>query len=251
MDLDSQSIEKRDFPVVRRGYEPAAVDAHLHTIAAAVAQLSTSERGGESVGAAAATQVQGIIDAAEAAAAQILSEAQAQAAQTTKEAELAAQSTRDAAIARSQAHVAAVEQAATALRSRVEAMDADLRALVDTLRAGSTRLAQQLGDMGREMGALYDSAGGPAIALREPEPVVDQEIAPRASDNGASVAKETLAQPAPAAATSTDIDSARLIALNMALNGDPPAETERYLAEHFELPDREQLVAEVYAAIEG
>ena len=48
-----------------------------------------------------------------------------------------------------------------------------------------------------------------------------------------------------------DLDGARLVALNMALNGESRAETERYLAENFELPDRLKLIDEVYAAVEG
>ena len=40
--------------------------------------------------------------------------------------------------------------------------------------------------------------------------------------------------------------SARLIALNMALNGTPREETDRYLAENFELSDRRGLLDEVY-----
>ena len=38
MALDRQSIEKKDFPVGRRGYEPEAVDAHLSAIAGEVAE---------------------------------------------------------------------------------------------------------------------------------------------------------------------------------------------------------------------
>ncbi|HEX9481708.1 MAG TPA: hypothetical protein VF927_06375, partial [Solirubrobacteraceae bacterium] len=48
-----------------------------------------------------------------------------------------------------------------------------------------------------------------------------------------------------------DVDGARLIALNMALNGESRSDTERYLAENFQLADRGKLVDEVYAAIEG
>ncbi len=48
-----------------------------------------------------------------------------------------------------------------------------------------------------------------------------------------------------------DLDGARLIALNMALNGESRADTERYLAEHFTLSDRAKLIEEVYAAVEG
>jgi hypothetical protein len=36
----------------------------------------------------------------------------------------------------------------------------------------------------------------------------------------------------------------------MALNGESRADTERYLAEHFQLAERRRLVDEVYAAIE-
>jgi hypothetical protein len=41
------------------------------------------------------------------------------------------------------------------------------------------------------------------------------------------------------------------VALNMALNGDSREDTGRYLAENFDVQDRERLLDEVYAAIEG
>jgi hypothetical protein len=61
------------------------------------------------------------------------------------------------------------------------------------------------------------------------------------------------AAPAPqaAGAASEDLDGARLVALNMALNGESRADTDRYLAEHFQVADRLKLIDEVYAAIEG
>jgi len=39
------------------------------------------------------------------------------------------------------------------------------------------------------------------------------------------------------------------VALNMALNGTPREETDRYLAENFELEDRQLLLDEVYASV--
>ena len=39
VDLDRQSIERRDFPIARRGYDPAVVDAHLRALAAEVQEL--------------------------------------------------------------------------------------------------------------------------------------------------------------------------------------------------------------------
>jgi hypothetical protein len=268
VDLDGASIEKRDFPVARRGYEPAAVDAHLRSVAIAVAELDAKARQGESVGAAAATQVQGILDAAEAAAAQILGDAKAQAAHAVQEAELGAQRTRSEAIAAAQAHLAAVGEAAATLRGRVESMDGDLHGLAETLRVGGAKLAQEISAVDRDMAALYDAAsgrrpaaqaqhqpaptGGLPLPSEPPEPLdvpappepVQESGPPAVEPVGNGVAGETPALPA-------DLDGARLIALNMALNGDPREATDRYLELHFDLPEREKLIDEVYAAIEG
>ena len=46
-----------------------------------------------------------------------------------------------------------------------------------------------------------------------------------------------------------DIEGARLVALNMALNGTPRDETDRYLSENFELDDRQLLLDEVYSSV--
>ena len=54
-----------------------------------------------------------------------------------------------------------------------------------------------------------------------------------------------------AQAGSDDTEGARLIALNMALNGTPREETDRYLAENFELSDRARLLDEVYSSVGG
>jgi hypothetical protein len=51
--------------------------------------------------------------------------------------------------------------------------------------------------------------------------------------------------------TDEDLEGARLIALNMALNGQSRAETDKYLAENFDLSDRAALLDEVYATVEG
>ena len=42
MALDRQSIEKKDFPIGRRGYDPEAVDSHLASLAEEVEALSTA-----------------------------------------------------------------------------------------------------------------------------------------------------------------------------------------------------------------
>src|SRR6202011_2424596 len=57
--------------------------------------------------------------------------------------------------------------------------------------------------------------------------------------------------PTPLAEESDDAEGARLIALNMALNGTPREETARYLAENFKLQDRRGLLDEVYSSVDG
>ena len=48
-----------------------------------------------------------------------------------------------------------------------------------------------------------------------------------------------------------DDAGARLIALNMALNGTPRDETARYLSQNFDLDDQDSLLDEVYARVGG
>jgi len=56
---------------------------------------------------------------------------------------------------------------------------------------------------------------------------------------------------AEASRSSDGAEGARLIALNMALNGTPRDETSRYLEENFDLDDRETILDEVYARVGG
>jgi DivIVA domain-containing protein len=304
VELDRQVIERRDFPIVRRGYDPASVDAHLRALAADVEELrlQAQSRGGDSLAAVAGTQVQGILEAAQATAETIEREA-AQGAQATRAAADAdARRIRDEAIARAQERVAAVSQATEVLLARVATMDGETQTLVESLRTGAGQLARDLAEVEGNMSVLYDSAagrtegGGSAQRVEletEPEvhyiaaddtpvvaPPAQPHEAPLAAPPGAShegmqgdpyaglvqggavqlaqdeQRQETsppVAGPIEPAVTSSseDLDGARLVALNMALNGDSREETGQYLAENFAVSDRERLLDEVYAAIEG
>jgi hypothetical protein len=55
------------------------------------------------------------------------------------------------------------------------------------------------------------------------------------------------AAPAGASPFSSERDKASMVALNMALNGAPRAEADRYLAEHFDLLDAPGIVSDAYA----
>jgi hypothetical protein len=300
MDLDRQSIEKRDFPIGRRGYDPAAVDAHLRALASEIEELqrTAAGRGADSLAASAGTQVQAIVAAAEVAAGEIESDARASAESTRAQAAQDAEKTRADAIAQAQAHVAAVGEATATLLARVQSLDGETGALVDSLRAGATRLAGDLAAVETNMGELYDAASGrasgtgtvsaisperPAPAKIEeparppdvpPPPVAEVSDSTSVTDSASSSSSSppqpspplpppptpTPPPPAPPVPASHpqqpssengDLDGARLVALNMALNGDSREETDRYLAENYEVADRAKLLDEVFAAIEG
>jgi hypothetical protein len=54
-----------------------------------------------------------------------------------------------------------------------------------------------------------------------------------------------------AAAANGDTAAARIVALDMALSGTPRDETDRFIAEHYDLDDRAALLDEVYTAAGG
>ena len=287
MALDRQSIEKRDFPIGRRGYEPEAVDAHLARVAEEVEELrrraggATAGTGGKSSPAslaqAASEQVRSIVEAAESSAAAIERGAQDEALRIRDDAESDARQTRDDAVAQSQEHVGNVRTVTTQMLQRVDAMESELAGLVESLRTGANRLTADMSLLEGGMGDLYDAAGRleastPTAAGPTPPRVVESlplAVAPEPAaeaeeeSDGPFVAdepeaaeevsvEETAAVEAaePDAAGEGDTEGARLVALNMALNGTSRDETDRYLAENFDLADRSALLDEVYATVE-
>ena len=285
MALDRQSIEKRDFPIGRRGYEPEAVDAHLARVAEEVEDLrrqaASAGEGAASAGVAksspaslaqaASEQVRAIVEAAESSAAAIEQSAQDEAARIRSDAENDARQTRDEAVQRSQDHVGQVSSATKQMLQRVEAMESELNGLVESLRTGANRLTADLSLLEGGMGDLYDATGRgedgamppapPRVVESVPLAVVADEPAPAeeettpgeqlSTDEPAAVEAPAGDEPAPAEGGEADTEGARLVALNMALNGTSRDETDRYLAENFDLADRAALLDEVYATVES
>jgi hypothetical protein len=258
VDLDRQAIERRDFPIGRRGYDPAAVDAHLRGLAAEFDELqrATISGGGDlSLASTAGSQVQSILEAAETAAGEIERQALENARQVREAADRDAELTRAEAVEKARAHVVGVANVAATLLERVGSMDGEVSGLVESLRSGASRLAADLAAVESGMGELYDAASGRGLAEAEPPRAFEQELGDAIA--AAPVAQQAPAPPPPmedaepAAVSGADLDGARLIALNMALNGESRSDTERYLADNFQLPDRLKLIDEVYAAIEG
>jgi hypothetical protein len=267
--LDRQTIEKRDFPIGRRGYEPVAVDAHLAAIAREVeglkrarptasADAQAAPSGGVSLAAVASAQVQAIVEAAEASAAAIERDAREHAEQVAQDAAREAQRIRDEAIDRSQEHVGKVHEATALMLQRVDAMESELSSLVESLRTGANRLNADLSLLSGNMGELYAAAGrssdaGAASAAAAGSGIEEVAVAIAPEPDEPRDAGQARGGQGEAAAPEDgdDVEGARLIALNMALNGQSRQETDKYLADNFDLSDREALLDEVYATVEG
>jgi DivIVA domain-containing protein len=249
--LDRQDIERRDFPIGRRGYEPEAVDAHLRRVAEELEELrrGANRPNAASLATAASEQVRAIVEAAETTAADIKRQADDEAAGARARAAAEADRTRSEATEQAQRHVAGVQEATQTMLQRVDAMESELGALVESLRTGANRLTADLtllqGNMG-ELRTVATESGAAAPSAAPPESEPDLEPVVEAAPEPDFVEEEPEDEPA---GGDDDSEGARLIALNMALNGTPREETDRYLAENFQLSDREKLLDEVYARV--
>jgi DivIVA domain-containing protein len=127
-------------------------------------------------------------------------------------AETSAQQLRDEAGREASGHVERVEDAARGMLDKLDVLKRELDRLLAGLQSTAETLAGSLEELSRDVGTL----GG--------------------------------APPAPAANgdRSDDEAGARLVALNMALEGKPRDETAKFLAEHYALEDLETLLDDVY-----
>lgn len=252
MALDRQSIERRDFPIGRRGYDPEAVDAHLAQIAAEVEELKLSaRRRTETLASTASERVRAIIEAAEASASGIQGEAEKQAREIRTEAAAEADSVRGDATSQARMYVARVSEATSQMRARLDAMQTELGTLIDALRTGSNRLGADLQLLESGFDEVRDAVGVQGRFEREVDALGSESesaegVAPAGGADRADgdTPTETEQQTAP----DGNVEGARLVALNMALNGTPREETARYLAEKFSLSDRDRLLDEVYTS---
>jgi DivIVA domain-containing protein len=221
--VDRDAIERRDFPVGRRGYDQAAVDAHLRRVADemdALRDRAAAPRGA-GLSAGASDRVREILEAAEHTAGEIRETASREAGE----------------------HVARVAEAAAAMMSRIDQLQRELDGLLDGLRGSGRALEDGLA-------RLQEDVHGLEVADRPdpptPEPIPEPPVAPPEPE-------PAIDEPADAAAFTgegPDEAGARLIALNMALAGTPREETAAYLADHYELRDASALLDDVYSRVD-
>ncbi|MFA4927219.1 MAG: DivIVA domain-containing protein, partial [Patulibacter sp.] len=195
MSLDRQAIEKRDFPISRRGYETLAVDAHLAQLAREVETLQAERQNvsdpapaaaAPSLANSASEQVRSIVQAAERSAAEIEQQATDEAARHRSDAARDAEATRASAESTAQDHVSTVQGETRSMLERIQAVEsllAHLKTTAQEIQSGLEALHGQVGTLGGgpESAAVVES---PVAAISAP-PVAD---APPAAIAAASIA---------------------------------------------------------------
>jgi hypothetical protein len=212
--------------------------------------------GKQSTAAAAADRVRAVLEAAEQSAAELRADAAQEIDAQLERAEVVAARLAERAnqIERSlQAIADSVRDELSALRADLE----ELRAVGEGVTEARTAAAEAA--VAEPEPAEPEPAPAPApvpAAASEPEPVepepepAEAEPEPAEAEPAPDPAEQApAASPATGPPTGDGHEGARVIALNMALNGSPREETARYLGENFELENPEALLDEVYARV--
>jgi hypothetical protein len=132
---------------------------------------------------------------------------------------------------------------------RVDAMETEFGALLESLRTGANRLSADLTLLKGNMGELEGAAApGARPAPPEPEPLVVETVEELPQDEAIEAPATTAVEPV-ATPVGVDAEGARMVALNMALDGRTREETAAYLEENFGLVDTAELLDEVYERI--
>jgi DivIVA domain-containing protein len=235
VELDRRSIERRDFATARRGYDQAAVDAHLREVADAVEELKGTRAGAAPVSSSAAAKVQAVIAAAEHSAAELERAAREEAERITSQARGAGEDQLGRTRSASARLVERVEEIERELDALGEGLRSSLSALGDTVRGNVEAIDLELRSLSSEL-----ATPRPARLAGEPSKLESAPAAVEPVIEAPAVEKE----PPPTAPAAPE--GARLLALKMALDGAPREDTARYLRENFKVPDPDALLDEVY-----
>ena len=160
--------------------------------------------------------------------------------------------------------VATLRDGAGSLSSRLEQMRSELSpAGTGTIAHDEPAVAARVDVVAEEQETTAEAAHEAApeeagTGELEPTPAPSEAVEPGPAKEPAVGARgetpvdfERVGRDEPAAAQGEGVEGARLIALNMALNGTPREETARYLNENFDLDDPEAILEEVYARAGG
>ena len=173
--MERDQIIREDFEVVRKGWDPDAVRAHLRAVAE-----TQSDRSGPSLGDVAAERIRSVIEAAEGTAAEIEASSGAEAEARLSAAEAEAEDRLSAARAEAERMTAEAEAESADLlgraRAEAEAQVADASGAVDGLAEQVSSLRVQVAEIGDRLREAAPSS--PAPVAEVPGPVIVPEPTP-------------------------------------------------------------------------
>jgi DivIVA domain-containing protein len=235
--MSGEEIVRRDFPRVRKGYDPGAVDAHLRAVAERVEKGGAGEAGA-SLAVTTGQEVAGILAAAEQKAAEIEQDARARAEQIVAEARTEAE-----------LQVQVAQQGVAALVSQA----AELRQTLGVAApAGETEPAR----VPEPTVPQPEIDPSPVVVpeptpdpVPEPTPTPAPEPAPSPSPEPTPLPQPGGPQEVPPAAQNGTA-AAKLVAMKMALEGVSREEIAARLRSEYGLEDAGQMLDDVFARAE-
>jgi DivIVA domain-containing protein len=175
MELDRDTIQRSDFSRTRRGYDASEVDAHLREVADAVnrlqAEVEQLSSRPASLSESANQRLRGILDAAEASAAEVrteageearrlIEEAQREAHALTEEAERRARDRDSETETTSAERLSRVDRRTTELLRRADSLEEEFDGLLERMREAAAGAVQSLrGDVEELRGELDEVPG--------------------------------------------------------------------------------------------
>lgn len=234
--MNSQTeVPTSEFPTVRRGYDPATVEARIAALENEIAALRDELAHKPTMAESASERVQSIISAAETSAMNITDEASEQARTTKLKSEQDAERTREQAEQQATDRVGEVTEAADHLQSSSERLQSSLEAQLDDTRVSLARLVEEI-DLIR------------ANVVQEAEAALGKN---RLTGTGMRFRSSEMRQAmtdAPADEDPQDsFDALLLVATKMARDGSTREETGRYLIETFDVDDPTGIIEEAYS----
>ena len=272
MSIDRDEIVRDDFPTARKGYDPAAVRAHLRAVADSV-----RDNAGTPLAETAADRVGSIIEAAERKAAEIEADARDEAERIVSAARREAREQVD----RAQGAVGRLVDQADELRSAVGRLGSDIASQVGSSKPAEPRaetpapeIVPQPPRIPEPEPPLEPEPSPPQTP--EPQPPIEPEPSPPTVPEpqppgpeigpGAASTDDLLAQlkgerPSAEPAVETngaaadsngpaddaDVAAARLVAMKMALDGSTRDEIASHLRDNYELSHPDKLLDDVLA----
>jgi hypothetical protein len=202
-------------------------------------RLETQPDEPRTLAATASQQVQSIIAAAEATAAEIQSDAEKEARAAAEIAERHAEHVRIQATRQAEEYVAKVREATTGMVERQRAIDEELTSLQQSVRSKSTQIDRELGELGSGLEILTTGLGemSAATATWRTEQS-GQTLRSREAEVDSFDGEEL---------EFADEEKARVVALDLALSGTPREEAARFLEENFTVKDPEGLLDDTYS----